>query len=369
MKKLWSDWEVSVAVVAAATAIILLVRLALGWGQPDSSNSLELIAMVSWVIAVVLASGFGVATAMKLRSSDSGKSLALMMSLLAVALAGTLSVPLPAPFGLVTLLAFWGLVGAALLFSKSLVGVVPSHQLSEAGPQTLLARLVRPAQVNWLMRNATPVWWFCLVLWVVLFGLTGALSGPIGDNNVPATVLATLLTVATLVLIGTALSNVAGGSGSMGPREWRAFQWLLWAFLAATLCMVGSVIGYLSFLLDAPVFDWISLGLVAAAPLVLVLGVIMAVIGFGAVDPSFALRRTLSIGLIGLVWIAAFATLEELLARSVSTQLGISQSVVSWCIVVGTAAALTPAQRWLERKLGRGGVRSVDTSREMQPPT
>jgi hypothetical protein len=70
----------------------------------------------------------------------------------------------------------------------------------------------------------------------------------------------------------------------------------------------------------------------------------------------------LYIGITGLIWIAVFATLEELLARSISDRLNLSESVVSWVIIVGTAASLAPVQRRLERRLERSSLGGEEAS-------
>ena len=350
------NWEIPVTFVASVLAILLLIW-AVTHPQPELHEPAGVVTP-SWSLATLLAAAFGSTAAVRLRHSASGRTLALLTALFATTLAGTLAAPLPYGLGLITLVALWGVVGATLRLSRCLAGVATTEDLAEAKELTMLATLVRPRLVRWTMDRATAIWWACLFLWLVLYGATWASGGPRSANNWTAFALITLVAVTALLLMGAALSNVAGQAGKLEEKEWRSVRWLLWAFLTAVIFAVGSTLGFLAFVFSSPVLESISTVLLAAAPLVLVLGVILAVIGFGVVDPSFALRRTISIALVGLVWIATFATLEELLARSISDQLRLSETAVSWLIVVVTAGLLAPVQRGLERRLRRSDPRS-----------
>jgi hypothetical protein len=358
------NWEIPVTVVASLLAVLLLIW-AVAHPQPELHEPAGVV-FPSWSVATLLAAVFGSTAAVKLRHSTSGRTLALLMSLLATTLAGTLAAPIPYGLGLITLVAFWGVVGATLRLSKCLAGAATAEDLAEARQLTMLATLVRPGLVRWTMDRPAVIWWTFLFIWLVLYGVTWAFGGPSSVNNWAGFVLATLVTVTALLLMGAALSNVAGQAGQLAEDEWRSVRWLLWALLTSVIFAVGSTLGFLAFALNSPVLELISTVLLAAAPLVLVIGVMLAVIGFGVVDPSFALRRTISIALVGLVWIATFATLEELLARSVSDQLQLSETVVSWLIVVGTAAFLAPIQRKLERHLGRSDL-TASTRTDEEP--
>lgn len=361
-------WETAAAMGASLVALALLARAALHWG----SHEFNLVPGIAWGTAALVAAGFGATAAVGLRALAPGRALALFMSLVAVVIAGFVSLwagNSRVVFAGIVLPALWATGGSLILFSVRAAGIATLEEFDLARRRSTLAGLVRPHQAVWLLKHRVAAWWTVLPLMVAV-GVVGeaiawqyrtAGATQPGHYSTPwwlsipmlALILATV--ILALLLGGTALSNVAARSGELESRDRRAISWLLWALLAAMFCLFGAqTLGVLTELphLDAAPLRLIAEALMVLAPPLGVLGVVFAVVGLGAVDASLALRRTLSVGFTGLVWIGLSALGQEFASRLMSSAAGLPPSA-SWLIVVATAVALTPLERGIDRRLER----------------
>ena len=354
-------WETLAALAASGTAAALLALRAAGFRFASQEQDAAIVE-AAFAFAALLAAGFGVIASAKLRASPAGRALSLFMSVLAVVLVTPVAGPLPVPFGVLGYLAVWGSAGALILLSFRLAGVATPAELAHSRELTTLACLVRPRQVAWVMERRVAAWWAGLPLFLLLYALlwtAGDATAVSSSRYALVIVLFSAVAALLLTFMGAALSNVAARASVLDARSWRATRWLLWAVLASALCFViSSVPALLARLANLPVLRWVSMGLMVAAPLALVLGVILAVVGFGAVDPSLALRRTASLGITGMVWVAVSALGEDLVTQRLSKAVAVP-GTASWVVVIGAALLLAPLQRWIERRFESTGREST----------
>jgi uncharacterized membrane protein YecN with MAPEG domain len=145
----------------------------------------------------------------------------------------------------------------------------------------------------------------------------------------------------------------------------RRIFWVLEGFLLATA--IAALASALKLLQDAtgyvpPVPFWFGMAMMAAFSSLLAC-LAIAMFWAGAVDPALAIRRTAVAGLLGLMMVVLFATLEQALQGWLGQRLGLSDRAGG--ILTGVAVGLafeplrTRTAALVERVLSRGSRAAV----------
>lgn len=156
------------------------------------------------------------------------------------------------------------------------------------------------------------------------------------------------------------LFTVGYHAGDASDR--RRLQWIHWGLTAAVLAFLlfgalmaaGIIVGFESQALVFAIF-----GVVACAPFLALVGLTVAVLYQGTVDPALMIRRTTVYGVLGVVFVFFFAGLGNIASEFLEARLGLP-GVVGTGLYGGTlATVLLPLRGWLNRHTGvwlpRGG--------------
>lgn len=213
-------------------------------------------------------------------------------------------------------------------------------------------RLIEVIQRGRIWRLAGAV---AVALGVVMAGLYPYSEGDPGDGILFVILFVpTMLAVAWGAPLGVAMSNMAFTGGDADER--RRLAWIRWGLTAAVVSFslfgalmgVGIWIGFESLLLVGSTFAALALPL----PLFLI-GLAIAVLYQGALDPSLAVRRTAVYGALGVIFVFLFAGLGNAASDVVQARLGLPGFVGSGLYGGTVAILLLPLRKRFSGIAGR----------------
>lgn len=146
------------------------------------------------------------------------------------------------------------------------------------------------------------------------------------------------------------------GLGGSGPEDRRRLQWIHWGLIAAVLSFmlfgallaVGLLIGFESDALTLAIY-----GSVGAGPFLVLLGIAIAVLYQGTVDPTLVICRTSVYGFLSVVFVFCFAALGNIVSELVEARLGLPGIVGTGLYGGGVAVLLLPFRGWTRRQAER----------------
>ena len=118
--------------------------------------------------------------------------------------------------------------------------------------------------------------------------------------------------------------------------------------LFGALMTVGILIGFESQGLILGIF-----GSIGAGPLLVIIGLGVAVLYQGTVDPALMIRRTSVYGFLGVVFVFCFAALGNITSEFAESRLGLPGAVGTGLYGGFVAVLLLPFRGWVNRLTGR----------------
>jgi len=172
-----------------------------------------------------------------------------------------------------------------------------------------------------------------------------------GEDVVFALVVFSLLTWMLLGVVAT-IRNFALGLKVSGRGDQRRALWSVAGMVAAGTTVLLSAALWILDLVDVmPEFpnEWL-LDPVLVAPLLIVLGLYLAIFYEGFLDPRLVIRRSTIAGVLAVVVVALFALVDEAFSRALAAVAPAAGGVGSWVAVAVTALAVAPLHDRVRRR-------------------